>query len=887
MPCPQAPSRLSRPLRCPHPGRWWVLFSVVAVLIAALPAAGEPARQRFDLPAGTAVVMLKRVAQQAGLEIAYSAAAVQGVQTQPVAGDFTPREALERMVAATPLKIFSDPQTAALSILRTSDSTPHANPAEKNVTSPMKPSPIARLATALAAFVAADASAQTAPSPAADPVKNTEVVTLNAFTVSASDTSGYRAERTVSGTLIATDVKSMPVSIQVVTAALLADMDTRRVEDSIRFVSGVGLAARNEGAGGGTRSEQFVVRGFQTSQVLRNGVRMQGITNSANLERIEVLKGPSSIFFGASDPGGVINIITKRPLTERYGSLHLGFGDDNYKYAEFDFNQPLIDKKLLFRLMGSRLDTDGWRKFWHDKQTFLSAIAEWNPTATTRLTFDAQYRKQTGIQERLGDIFLTTDRPAPFAQQLLTGAALQRSIEIGALTPTDTYDDESTFHSITLAQKIGDRVLVSAVYGASDGNRLQRTTVTRNRIATNDNFSYFDRPGIVSIGAVNRTINLNTLVTYDLFGTKNKLVVGWDRSEAQNKELLFAYANNSPFTTKRFLFDPGFVADIYGVKKYPSLEEIGTVGGPAAVVNSPWRKPIWNQGAYLTNQMTLLEERLTLLAGTRWSDLRAQGRTAWTPQYGGTYAITPAVSAYALYSESFRPNGRSSTIDPLSPFFPPENGVGKEAGLKFSLIKNKLTGTVALFRVDKKNVRRVNSGAAVLGINGAALTDGERSDGYELDLVWTPNKNFTAILSGAHIDARVVADVINAAASPDLNGDGKPDTLGLPLVGSSPNSYSLWTKYEFAQNAVKGLALSLGYQRREGPIALDASFARKFVVQESYDRLDFVVGYSTRIFERRVRFQFNVNNVTDNFYADRSLGYANPRTWRISATTTF
>jgi iron complex outermembrane receptor protein len=285
--------------------------------------------------------------------------------------------------------------------------------------------------------------------------------------------------------------------------------------------------------------------------------------------------------------------------------------------------------------------------------------------------------------------------------------------------------------------------------------------------------------------------------------------------------------------------------------------------------------------------MTLLEERLTLLAGTRWSDLRAQGRTAWTPQYGGTYAITPAVSAYALYSESFRPNGRSSTIDPLSPFFPPENGVGKEAGLKFSLIKNKLTGTVALFRVDKKNVRRVNSGAAVLGINGAALTDGERSDGYELDLVWTPNKNFTAILSGAHIDARVVADVINAAASPDLNGDGKPDTLGLPLVGSSPNSYSLWTKYEFAQNAVKGLALSLGYQRREGPIALDASFARKFVVQESYDRLDFVVGYSTRIFERRVRFQFNVNNVTDNFYADRSLGYANPRTWRISATTTF
>lgn len=146
MPCPQAPPRLSRPLRFPRPGRWWVLFSVVAILIAALPAAGEPAQQRFDLPAGAAVVMLKRAAQQAGFEIAYSAATVQGVQTQPVAGDFTPREALERMVAATPLKIFSDPQTGALSVLRTSDSTPPSQP-EPQPKPPMKSS-----RTLLAAF---------------------------------------------------------------------------------------------------------------------------------------------------------------------------------------------------------------------------------------------------------------------------------------------------------------------------------------------------------------------------------------------------------------------------------------------------------------------------------------------------------------------------------------------------------------------------------------------------------------------------------------------------------------------------------------------------------------------------------------------------------------
>jgi iron complex outermembrane recepter protein len=862
------------------------LFSVVALLIAALPAAGEPARQRFDLPAGAAVVMLKRVAQQAGLEIAYSAAAVQGVQTQPVAGELTPREALERMVAATPLKIFSDPQTGALSVLRTSDSTPHPAPSEKTVPATMTPRPL--LAALAGLFVAStNVDAQTtAPSPDLAP-RESEIISLNAFTVSAKPADGYRTDRTVSGTLIATDVKRMPASIQVVTEALIADMDTRRVEDSIRFVSGVGLGARNEGSGGGSRSEQFVVRGFQTSQVLRNGIRLQGITNSANLERIEVLKGPSSIFFGASDPGGVINVITKKPLAERYGSVRLGFGDNNYKYAEFDFNQPIIEKTLLFRFMGSQLDTDGWRKFWHDEQTFLSAVAEWNPTATTRVTVDAQHRKQDGIQERLGDVFLTTDRPAPFTQQLLTGAALARSIELGALTPTDTYEDEANFYSITVTQKLGDRLLFSAVHGASDSNRLQRTTVTRNRIAVNDNFSYFDRPGIAAIGAINRTFNLNVLATFDVIGTKHKLVAGWDRSEIGNSELLFAWANNSPFTTKRFLFDAGSEAEIFGVRRYPTLADIGTPGGPGAVTNSPWRKPVWEQGAYLTDQVTLFNDRLTLLFGTRWSDLRAQGRTAWTPQYGATFAITPELSVYALHSESFRPNGRASTIDPNSPFFPPENGVGDEAGLKFNLLRNTLTGTVAVFRVDKKNVRRVNSGAAVLGINGASLTDGERSDGFEFDLVWTPIRNVSVIAAYAHTDARIAADVINTASSPDLNGDGRPDTLGLPLRGNSPDSWSLWVKYDFTAKPLDGLTLSAGYQRRDGPIPLDASFARKFVVEDGYSRLDLMAGYATRIFQRRVKFQVNVDNVTDEFYADKSLGYANPRTWRISATTTF
>jgi iron complex outermembrane receptor protein len=730
---------------------------------------------------------------------------------------------------------------------------------------------------------------QTTPAPAAEkaPPPGHEVLVLDTFNVSASPTVGYRADKTVSGTLIATDVNALPASVQVITSALLEDMGTRRVEDSIRFVSGVGLSARNEGANGGTRTENFIVRGFATSQLLRNGIRMQGITNSANIERVEILKGPSSIFFGAADPGGVVNVITKQPLPRQFGELELVLGDNNYSYLELDYNQPVIEKKLSFRLMGSWLAADGWQKFWRDEQLYLAGAVTWDITPTTRLTIESQYRKQEGIQERMGTVFLSTDNPAPFAQQLLTGDALRRSIELGILTPTDTYDEDGTFNSFSLLQKAGEHVVFSADVGSTDGNRLQQTTVTRNRIAIADNYSYFDRPGIVSIGAINRTINVKALVMFDALGVKNKVVVGWDRSEIGNKEVYYAWANNSPYTTKRYLFDVAPDSSTYNVIRYPTFADVGTVGGPVAIINNPWTKPIWQQGFYITEQASLMDERLNIVAGARWSDLRVQGRETWTPQLGASYAVNKALAVYGLYSESFKPNGRSSTIDPTAPYFPPENGVGKEIGVKLSLLEDRLTGTVALFQVDKHNVRRVDSGAVVQGRNGATLTDGERSDGVEVDLIWTPVPTVSVIAAYAHTDARVVSDVINPATSPDLNNDGIPDTIGMPLAGTSPNTYSLWAKYEFPAGPLNGFSAGVGYQRREGPIPLDASYARSKVTQDTYDRVDLLLAYGTKAFGHPVKLQLNVNNVGDELYADRYLGYADPRTIRFTISTRF
>ena len=156
----------------------WMLPTLLLVAHGGGPARAEDtARRRFDLPAGAAVVTLKRAAQQAGLEIVYSAAVVGSVQTQPVAGEFTPREALERMVANTPLRIFPDPQTGALSILRRQEPDPRSPlppPPPKEPPRPMKPKSVITILSGWLTFILASSSVAFAADGSALPVGSIE-----------------------------------------------------------------------------------------------------------------------------------------------------------------------------------------------------------------------------------------------------------------------------------------------------------------------------------------------------------------------------------------------------------------------------------------------------------------------------------------------------------------------------------------------------------------------------------------------------------------------------------------------------------------------------------------------------------------------------------------
>ena len=706
---------------------------------------------------------------------------------------------------------------------------------------------------------------------------------LDPFTITEEDADGYRALNVVSGTLTKTDIRDLPITIGVVTGDLLEDMDTLRVEESIRYLSGIGLSRRNETRRGSTRSEQYAIRGYETSQTLRNGLRLQSITDTSNIERIEVLKGPSAIFYGASDPGGVVNFITKRPHETAGGSVKVQMGSFNLKRAEIDYNTPLgADKKILFRIMGSYLSTESRRRFENIDQYFINPVLAYNFSENTRLILDYQFRKADGIQERVGDVFLSVDNPSPHTQQLLEGEVLARSIEIGALTPSDTFHQDEENLLVQFTHDFGDELYLQASFQTAESNRLHRFNLTNNRVARtpDGDWAFTDRPSIQEEYGFNDTININLSKTFTTEKIQNKILLGWDRFEVENTKVLLTDFSN--WTTRRTLFHDWETLseeEYFAVKQYPDLNYPGhwdpvtrTAGPGYRAIQNDRFDPVWDQGVYLVNQLTAMEERLRVLAGLRWSTLRRLDQTDTTPQLGVNYRVSEGVQAFILSSESFRPNGRSDSRDPNSDFLPPENGEMLEVGLKFSTPNERLTGTTAFYRIDKTNVRRTDSGAVVEGRNGVFLSDGERSEGFELDLIYSPLSNFQMIFAYSYNDARILEDGITGG-TPDLDGDGIADTVGLPLRASSPNSAGLFGKYTIDDGPLDGFALGGGLQWRDGPIPLDGSFRRALVVEPGYTRIDLFAAYDTTFGNNPVKFQLNIDNVTEEFYADKALGY--------------
>ncbi len=665
---------------------------------------------------------------------------------------------------------------------------------------------------------------------------------------------GYVATRATSATKTDTPIMQTPASIQVVPREVLEDQQIYRLEDAVKNVSGVQQIWNSGG-----QYEDFIVRGFGTNYArFRNGVRLPPLTFSlANVERIEVLKGPAAMLYGRLEPGGIVNVVTAKPQPVPAYSLQQQFGSYRLFRTTASITGPLTqDQSLLYRLDVSYLDKGSFRDFVDKQQVFLAPSVTWRPTQATEVNLTFEYLNE--------DPFY--DNGIPAIGKHVVKVPISRS-----------YNQKG----------FGDHI-EGPLLDFNWSHRLTPNWTIRNGLVANwINYEFrqvpvaYFQPRLentptpqVRRGIYFENFSRDTYTTYiDLVGTfstgnlKHSVLVGGDYYYSTHK--------NHGFFGLNALFDPLKPVDYFTFVDvfrpvYPDLDfNVFNSLRKGAPNDFGKRETSWF-GIYFQDQITLWD-RLHILGGGRYDWARSEEgdattsfaaitRTArnqghFSPRVGLLYQPWTWLSVYGNYVESFGANngGRSATGKPLDP----ETATQYEAGVKTDLWEGRLTSNIAYYYLTKENVQRQVA-------ENAFDTLGEvRSQGIEVDVAGQLTNGLSLIASYAFTDARITKA-----------NDG---SKGHRVPSVPEHSASLWLKYAFQQAGLQGLSVGAGLYLVD---------SRKGDIENSYElggytRLDMFAAYRMNLGPTRLTAQLNFNNLTDKTYFYTGLPYNNSKAYNL------
>ncbi|MSU48397.1 MAG: hypothetical protein EXS37_04770 [Opitutus sp.] len=264
--------------------------------------------------------------------------------------------------------------------------------------------------------------------------------------------------------------------------------------------------------------------------------------------------------------------------------------------------------------------------------------------------------------------------------------------------------------------------------------------------------------------------------------------------------------------------------------------------------------------ASLSDLMTFGDNRATVFWGGRYTKVKEtpplQGGAALKDfvddnlsyQLGMVYNLSKVVSAYANIATSYAGNRATNASTGLP--YSAQDGKGLEIGTRFDLWKGKLGGSIAYYDLAKANVVRTVFDNTIQ--NDATTITDEISRGVEMEIFLTPFERWQTVINYTHMDAYV---------------DKKPGLLPrLKLEGAAPDTFSLWTSYEFSRSPLRGLRLGGGVVHVKGPVVQQSGTTSRWIIEDGYTELDFFARYNTKFIGKSVTLGLNVENANDVFY---------------------
>ncbi len=344
--------------------------AVCGAVVAGTATGAEAAagKRAFNLPRGDAAVTLKQFAAAAGTPIVYLVDRVRGETTNALRGEYTPREALERMLAGSALEAAQDAATGALVVSRkrVADAAPSKEEVGP-VSDPQTKTPVKTMAskprTILAAFVGwflagPELDAQSTASPPLE-----EVVTLTPFTVNAQEDKGYRASSTLAGSRLKTSLKDLSGGIQVVTEQFLKDTGSTDSTRLLLYTTNTEVAGNDgnfSGNDGGTNdngvrrnaSPTVRVRGFSSADLTRGYFLSDIDFEGFNTDRVTISRGPNGMLFGLGSPGGIMDAGLKQATFKDANSVDVTVGSFGSHREVLDVNRVLVPGRVALRIIG-------------------------------------------------------------------------------------------------------------------------------------------------------------------------------------------------------------------------------------------------------------------------------------------------------------------------------------------------------------------------------------------------------------------------------------------------------------------------------------------------------------------------------------------------------
>lgn len=639
-----------------------------------------------------------------------------------------------------------------------------------------------------------------------------------------------------------TRLLDVPQSIQVVPQRVLEDRNVRELGDALRTVTGV-----VEGSGRGTSvfGPAFIIRGFATEgNVFRDGIPYFTLApiSTTDIESIEVLKGPASVMFGAGEPGGIINLTSKKPLDEPYYEVSATIGSFNTYEVTADLSAPLNeDKSIKYRLNFSYENYGSFRDFVDGDRIVVAPIISWQMGERTNLNFYGQY---VGNRETLDEGLVVTNG---------NGEALDLPRERFLGEDFARFEQDQYMIGYNFKHEFSDNW--------SFQHNLQYLNYKPLRYGPL--FDSFD----AETGELSR-LAYSADGSYNRFFTDAKFT--GDFYTGSVKHTLYAgveYRYNSE--------RPGFqFSDLY-----PSINVFDPVyiGKPFVRKTEFFRDDRELRIAFYFQDQIDLFSNFKILAGFRY-DYAEQDRIAEfigdprdefeqndskvSPRIGLIYQPASNVSLYASYTSSFNPSfAGSRNFDGST--FEPETGQQWEIGVKTD-ISERFSITASLFDIKKQNIAVEDPNDRFFSIQ----TGEQTSKGFELYLGGEilPGWNLTA--GYTYLDAFV-----------------SQDTTGLTdnrLPNVPENQFSLWTTYEIPEGDLKGLGFGLGLfyvGERQGDISNTYSIP-------SYFRTDMALFYRRDTWD----VQLNIENLFDNTYfvaADEFIAASVGKPFSVSGKVSF